>query len=88
MVWWAMGDQCSKQKLIYYNCYNYYKMGDYAMIPVHQETKEMLKSYGLKGETYDQLVRKLLSIADHAQIMETHYQRLGEKDEFVSLEDL
>ena len=63
-------------------------MGEYAMIPVHQDTKEMLKSYGLKGETYDQLVRKLLSIADHAQIMETHYQRLAKKDDFVSLEEL
>ena len=63
-------------------------MPGYAMIPVHKETRELLKSYGSKGETYDTLIRKLLSIVDHAQIMETHYQRLGEKDQFVPLSEL
>ncbi|MDD5111742.1 MAG: hypothetical protein PHG85_04305 [Candidatus Altiarchaeota archaeon] len=58
------------------------------MIPVRQDTRELLKTYGMKGETYDVLIRKLLSIADHAQIMETHYQRLKEKGEFVPLSDL
>lgn len=63
-------------------------MPDYATIPVHKETRELLKSYGSKGETYDTLIRKLLSIVDHAQIMETHYQRLEEKDQFVPLSEL
>lgn len=63
-------------------------MTTYAMIPVHKETREILKSYGTKGESYDMLIRKLLTIADHAQIMETHYQRLNEKDQFVPLSDL
>lgn len=58
------------------------------MIPVHRDTRELLKSLGMKGETYDVLIRKLLSIADHAQIMETHYQRLKEKGQFVPLGDL
>ncbi|MFH1404383.1 MAG: hypothetical protein ABIH11_08960 [Candidatus Altiarchaeota archaeon] len=63
-------------------------MSDYAMIPVHKGTRELLKQFGMKGETYDKLIRKLLAVADHAQIMETHYQRLKEKDEFVPLSDL
>ena len=63
-------------------------MSEYATIPVHKETREMLKSHGMKGETYDMLIRKLIHIADHAQIMETHYQRLSNKDEFVPLEEL
>jgi len=63
-------------------------MTSYAMIPVHKETKEILKSYGTKGQSYDMLIRKLLTIVDHAQIMETHYQRLNEKDQFVPLSDL
>jgi hypothetical protein len=63
-------------------------MSVYAMIPVHRNTRELLKSYGSKGETYDALIKRLLSIADHAQIMETHYQRLGNKDDFVPLAEL
>jgi hypothetical protein len=63
-------------------------MNSYAMIPVHKETKEILKTYGAKGESYDMLIRKLLTVADHSQMMETHYQRLKEKSQFVPLSDL
>jgi hypothetical protein len=63
-------------------------MSDYAMIPVHKDTRELLKSFGMKGETYDKLIRKLVAVADHAQVMETHYQRLREKDQFVPLSEL
>jgi len=75
-----------------YKDYNYYNNGDnmseYAMISVHKDTRELLKSYGSKGETYDTLIRKMLSIVSHAQIMETHYQRLKEKDQFIPLSEL
>lgn len=63
-------------------------MSKYAMIPVHKDTRELLKSYGSKGETYDTMIRKMLSVVDHARMMETHYQRLDEKDQFVPLSEL
>lgn len=63
-------------------------MSDYATIPVQKKTRERLKAIGTKAETYDMLVRKLLSIAEHSQIMETHYRRIEEKDQFVPLEEL
>jgi hypothetical protein len=63
-------------------------MNSYAMIPVHKQTKEILKSYGAKGESYDALIRKLLTVVDHSQMMETHYQRLKERDQFIPLSDL
>jgi len=63
-------------------------MEGYATIPVNKQTRELLKAYGTKGETYDMLIRRLLAVVDHAQIMETHYQRLSEKDQFVPLEEL
>jgi len=64
------------------------KMPEYVTIPVYPETRSMLKSHGSKGETYDQLIRKLLTVVDHSQLMETHYRRLKEKGEFVPLEEL
>lgn len=63
-------------------------MSGYATIPVHKDTRELLKSYGSKGETYDALIKRLIAIADHAQIMETHYQRLRNKCDFVPFEEL
>jgi len=63
-------------------------MPDYAMIPVHKDTRELLKSYGSKGETYDTLIRKMLSVVEHARMMETHYQRLEEKSQFIPLSEL
>lgn len=63
-------------------------MTDYATIPVSKQTREKLKALGSKGETYDTLVKRLLSIAEHAQVMETHYARLGEKDQFIPLKEL
>jgi hypothetical protein len=63
-------------------------MSGYAMIPVDKNTRELLKSYGSKGETYDQLIRRLIALAEQSHLLETHYQRLGEKDRFVKLEDL
>jgi hypothetical protein len=64
------------------------KMSEYVTIPVFAETRELLKSHGSKGETYDQLIRRLLTVVDHSQLLETHYRRLGEKDQFVPLEEL
>lgn len=63
-------------------------MSDFVSIPVHRDTRELLKSRGCKGQTYDGLIRRLLDIADHASIMEAHYGRLSESDDFTPLEDL
>jgi len=63
-------------------------MAAYVTIPVYSGTRDMLKSHGGKGETYDALIRRLLAVVDHSQLMETHYRRLGEKDEFVPLAEL
>ncbi len=30
-------------------------------IPVHVETREKLKKYGNKGDTYDQIIQKLMN---------------------------
>jgi hypothetical protein len=48
----------------------------------------MLKSYGLKGETYDNILRRIMKQVDHEEFMERQYKLLQEKDKFVSLDEI
>ncbi len=57
-------------------------------ILVEKETRERLRSFGRKGETYDQILRRLMSLAEYEEFMETQYQRLKEKEAFVSLDEI
>jgi len=57
-------------------------------IPVAKETRERLRSFGKKGETYDQILRRLMSLAEYEGFMEKQYERLKDKQAFVSLDEL
>jgi hypothetical protein len=57
-------------------------------IPVTKETREHLRSFGKKGETYDQILRRLMSLAEYEGFMEKQYERLKDKEAFVSLDEL
>ena len=57
-------------------------------IPVEKETRERLRSFGKKGETYDQILRRLMSLAEYEGFMEKQYERLKDKEAFVSLDEL
>ena len=57
-------------------------------IPVAKETREHLRSFGKKGETYDQILRRLMSLAEYEGFMEKQYERLEDKQAFVSLDEL
>ncbi len=57
-------------------------------IPVTKETREQLRSFGKKGETYDQILRRLMSLAEFEGFMEKQYERLKDKQAFVSLDEL
>ena len=51
-------------------------------------TKERLRSFGKKGETYDQILRRLMSLAEYEGFMERQHERLKDKEAFVSLDEL
>ena len=53
-----------------------------------KETREHLRSSGKKGETYDQILRRLMSLAEYEGFMEKQYERLKDKQAFVSLDEL
>jgi len=57
-------------------------------IALEKETRERLRSFGKKGETYDQILRRLMSLAEFEGFMEKQYDRLKRKEEFVSLDEL
>jgi len=47
-----------------------------------------LRSLGRKGETYDQVVKRLISIAEYDEFMTRQYKRLKDKNAFVSLDEI
>jgi hypothetical protein len=55
---------------------------------VEKETRERLRSLGKKGETYDQILKRLMALAEYEEFMETQYQRLKDKRAFVSLDEI
>lgn len=55
-------------------------------IPVSRGTRDKLKSLGLKGETYDKIIARLMEVARYEEFMERQYTLLKEKDKFVPLD--
>ncbi len=63
-------------------------MNEITTIPITKEVRDMLKSYGFKGETYDNILRRIMKQVDIEDFMERQYRRLQEKDKFVSLDEI
>ncbi|MCD6547690.1 MAG: hypothetical protein J7K22_04015 [Nanoarchaeota archaeon] len=55
-------------------------------IALKMETKEKLKEIGSKGETYDELINKLIEIAEKSYFLKRQKKILGEK--FVKLKEI
>lgn len=56
-------------------------------VSLDEETKEMLKRLGRKGETYDEIIRRLIEEAGWANL-DRRWNEVLESDEFIPLEDL
>ena len=63
------------------------QMGETTTIPLSKETRDLLKKYGQKGETYDGLIRRLLEIAEQVEFTKRQRRILAE-EEFVSLDQV
>ena len=76
----------------YYNFYNYYNnyrcdlMGN-TTIAITRETKKALLELGIKGETYDSIIRKLIQRFAWKKMDDKWNKILGE-DEFIPLDEL
>jgi predicted CopG family antitoxin len=56
-------------------------------ISVSDETKEVLRTLGEKGETYDEIIRKLIKRSAWKEL-ENRWNDILEKDEFIPLDEL
>jgi hypothetical protein len=62
-------------------------MGETTTIPLTKETRDLLKRYGQKGETYDELIRRLLQVAEQVEFARRQ-KRILEEEEFIPLEQV
>ena len=56
-------------------------------IAVSHETKEILRNLGMKDETYDAIIRKLLKEAQMKK-MDEKWNKILQEDEFIPLDEL
>lgn len=56
-------------------------------IQVQKDTREMLRELGHKGETYDQLIRRLMEAARKLRFFQD-LDRIVETEEFVPLDEV
>ncbi len=54
-------------------------------IQLAQETREHLRAVGRKGETYDQIVQRLLKSAEYSDFMEEQYDILRREKHWIRL---
>lgn len=62
-------------------------MGETTTIPLSKDTRDLLKRYGQKGETYDELIRRLLVMAEQMEFARRQ-KRILEEEEFVPLDQV
>jgi hypothetical protein len=62
-------------------------MGETTTIPLSKETRDLLKEYGKKGETYDELIRRLLQVAEQVEFARRQ-KRILDDEEFVPLDQV
>ena len=63
-------------------------MGELTTIPVYKDTREKLKAYGFKGETYDKILQRLMERVEYTSFMERQYEILSHKDKFKPLDEI
>lgn len=56
-------------------------------VALDEETKEMLQRLGHKGETYDDIIRRLIEDAGWANLDE-RWNEILDSDEFIGLDEL
>ena len=62
-------------------------MGAVTTIQINKDTREELRELGKKGETYDQLIHRLIELAKRVEFFED-IDRILETEEFVPLDEV
>jgi len=56
-------------------------------IQIPTETRDRLRQFGLKGQTYKDILEALMDRVEYEQFMEEQYRRLRERSKFVPLDE-
>jgi predicted CopG family antitoxin len=62
-------------------------MAETTTISVKTETKRLLAEFGKKGDSYDQIIRRLVERASMKELDE-RWNRILKEDKFIPLEEL
>ena len=57
-------------------------------IQISTDMRDRLKALGAKGDTYNDLLGRLLTSREYIDFMREHYHLLDEESEWTALEDL
>ena len=57
-------------------------------IAVSEGIRDKLKRHGIKGETYNQILARIMNTIESDQYLSEVYIRLEEKDRFIPLEEI
>jgi len=57
-------------------------------IQVTTQIRDLLKSFGSKGETYNDIIERLVERANYVQFMRENYDILDKERNWVSLDEL
>ena len=63
-------------------------MAETTRIHTTKAVRDRLKTYGQKGDTYTNILERLMDAVDKEEFMGRLYKRLEENDQFVSLDEL
>jgi len=76
-------------KFICYSNYSRYSdIMESTTIQVNTNIRDMLRTFGRKGETYNDIITKLIERARYVEFMEENYRILETEDNWVSLDAL
>jgi hypothetical protein len=62
-------------------------MSDTTTIPLKKKTRDQLKKFGRKGETYDAVIKKLMTIAEQHEFY-IEQKRILDEEEFLSIDEI
>ena len=62
-------------------------MSEITTIPIKKETRDVLKMLGMKGESYDALLRRLIETAK-CQMLYRDLDEIRRKENYVKIEDI
>jgi hypothetical protein len=54
-------------------------------IQIPAETRDRLKRFGLKGQTYRDILETLMDRVEYEEFMEEQYRRLQDRSKFIQL---